>query len=80
MASKNHIELILMCCFFVMFVFMALADAKIKLENSYPNARYCGSIKTAHEALEICTTQAHESVQNGTCDGGVSRHKISTHN
>lgn len=46
----------------------AIADAKIKLENSYPNARYGGSIKTAHEALEICTEQAHESVQNGTCD------------
>ena len=46
----------------------AIADAKIKLENSYPNARYGGSIKTTHEALEICTPQAHESVQNGKCD------------
>ena len=46
----------------------AIADAKIKLENSFPQARYGGSIKSANDALEVCTPQAHESVQNGTCD------------
>ena len=46
----------------------AIADAKIKLENSFPHARYGGSIKAAYDALEVCTPQAHESVQNGTCD------------
>ena len=46
----------------------AIADAKIKLENSFPQARYGGSIKAAHDALDVCAPQAHESVQNGTCD------------
>ena len=38
MASKNHIELILMCCFFVMFVFMALADDCDSVNGTENNA------------------------------------------
>lgn len=44
------------------------ADALIKLENSFPDSRYGGSVQTAKEALMVMKCAAPESVQNGTSD------------
>ena len=44
------------------------ASALIKLENSFPDSRHGGAVQAAKDALEIMKGEAHESVQNGTCD------------
>ena len=51
----------------------AVADAKIRL-SEIPNSGRSFEEHLALEALELVTPQAHESVQNGTCDegGGMS--------
>ena len=45
----------------------AVADAKIRL-SEIPNSGRSFEEHLALEALELVTPQAHESVQNGTCD------------
>ena len=52
----------------------AIADAKIKLSNLSitSNGQIYGNftknLTAVRDALHACTPQAHESVQNGTCD------------
>ena len=46
----------------------ARADAYIKASNSFSHLRDGNSVSLMIEALVVVAQQAHESVQNGTCD------------
>ena len=49
----------------------AVANAKIKLESIWSSGAPDGArgwIGVALDAVEVLAPQAHESVQNGTCD------------
>lgn len=46
----------------------ARADAYIKASNSFSHLRDGNSVSLMIEALAVVAPQAHESVQNGTCD------------
>ena len=52
----------------------AVANAKIKLESIWTSGAPEGArgwIGVALDAVEMLAPQAHESVQNGTCDIGA---------